>query len=93
MYRVLKANKAVRERRDHLRHPDYKEPELLATAPNQVWSWDITKLLGPTKWRISTSTSCSTSSAAVEVFDGTFDGATLGVAAWGLRARSRHGHR
>lgn len=50
MYRVLKAQKAVRERRDQLRHPDYKKPELLATAPNQVWSWDITKLLGPEKW-------------------------------------------
>lgn len=50
MYRVLKANKAVCERRDQLRHPEYKKPELIATAPNQVWSWDITKLLGPTKW-------------------------------------------
>jgi putative transposase len=50
MYRVLKANHAVRERRDQLRHPDYKKPELIATAPNQVWSWDITKLLGPEKW-------------------------------------------
>jgi putative transposase len=50
MYRVLAANAEVRERRDQLRHPEYKKPELLATAPNQVWSWDITKLLGPTKW-------------------------------------------
>jgi putative transposase len=50
MYRVLKANHAVRERRDQLRHPEYKKPELIATAPNQVWSWDITKLLGPEKW-------------------------------------------
>jgi putative transposase len=41
----------VRERRDQLRHPAYAAPELLATGPNQVWSWDITKLLGPTKWR------------------------------------------
>jgi putative transposase len=40
----------VRERRDQLRHPTYTKPELLATAPNQVWSWDITKLLGPAKW-------------------------------------------
>ena len=40
----------VRERRDQLRHPTYHKPELLATAPNQVWSWDITKLLGPAKW-------------------------------------------
>tara|TARA_R110002072_G_C7906034_1_gene529955 strand:- start:41 stop:886 length:846 start_codon:yes stop_codon:yes gene_type:complete len=50
MYRILKEQHGVRERRDQLRHPDYKKPELLATAPNQVWSWDITKLLGPQKW-------------------------------------------
>lgn len=50
MYRILNANGAVRERRDQLRHPIYKKPELLATRPNQVWSWDITKLLGPVKW-------------------------------------------
>ena len=50
MYRILHANGEVRERRDQLRHPNYKKPELLATAPNQVWSWDITKLLGPAKW-------------------------------------------
>ncbi len=50
MYRILDANKQVRERRDQLRHPEYKKPELVATAPNQVWSWDITKLLGPEKW-------------------------------------------
>ena len=40
----------MRERRDQLRHPHYQKPELLATGPNQVWSWDITKLLGPVKW-------------------------------------------
>jgi putative transposase len=50
MYRVLAQAKEVRERRDQLRHPNYKKPELLATRPNQVWSWDITKLLGPAKW-------------------------------------------
>jgi len=50
MYRVLAAAGEVRERRDQLVHPAYKKPELLATAPNQVWSWDITKLLGPAKW-------------------------------------------
>jgi putative transposase len=50
MYRVLEENGEVRERRDQLRHPAYKKPELLATGPNQVWSWDITKLLGPVKW-------------------------------------------
>jgi putative transposase len=50
MYRVLEANHEVRERRDQLRHPSYAKPELLATAPNQLWSWDITKLLGPAKW-------------------------------------------
>ncbi len=50
MYRILAANHQVRERRDVLRHPNYEKPELLATAPNQVWSWDITKLKGPIKW-------------------------------------------
>ena len=50
MYRILQANSEVRERRDQLRHPQYSKPELLAVAPNQVWSWDITKLLGPAKW-------------------------------------------
>jgi putative transposase len=50
MYRILGEVAEVRERRDQLRHPAYKKPELLATAPNQVWSWDITKLLGPAKW-------------------------------------------
>jgi putative transposase len=50
MYRILEAHHEVRERRDQLRHPPYAAPELLATAPNQVWSWDITKLLGPAKW-------------------------------------------
>ncbi|MBI3336144.1 IS3 family transposase [Candidatus Peregrinibacteria bacterium] len=50
MYRILESHNEVRERRNQLRHPQYKKPELLATAPNQVWSWDITKLLGPEKW-------------------------------------------
>ena len=50
MYRILEANQQVRERRDQLRHPDYAKPELLATGPNQLWSWDITKLKGPEKW-------------------------------------------
>ena len=50
MYRILKEDDAARERRDQLRHPTYTKPELLATGANQVWSWDITKLLGPQKW-------------------------------------------
>lgn len=50
MYRILDDNKEVKERRNQLSHPVYQKPELLATAPNQVWSWDITKLLGPVKW-------------------------------------------
>jgi putative transposase len=50
MYRVLTANHEVRERRAQLMHPRYAAPELLATAPNQLWSWDITKLKGPTTW-------------------------------------------
>jgi putative transposase len=44
MYRILDANAEVRERRAQLRHPTYSKPELLAEGPNQVWSWDITKL-------------------------------------------------
>lgn len=50
MYRILKKHNQVRERRNQLQHPIYKKPELLAERPNQVWSWDITKLLGPQKW-------------------------------------------
>jgi putative transposase len=50
MYRILGENCEVRERRNQLRHPQYSKPELLATAPNQVWSWDISKLKGPVKW-------------------------------------------
>jgi len=50
MYRILEENQEVRERRNQLRHPSYHKPELLAVAPNQVWSWDITKLKGPVKW-------------------------------------------
>lgn len=50
MYRVLASQGEVRERRDQARHPAYVRPELLATRPNELWSWDITKLLGPFKW-------------------------------------------
>jgi putative transposase len=50
MYRLLRAADEVRERRRQATHPPTIKPELLATAPNQVWSWDITKLLGPVKW-------------------------------------------
>ena len=50
MYRVLDAAHEVKERRDQVRRPPYAAPELLATRPNEVWSWDITKLLGPSKW-------------------------------------------
>jgi len=50
MYRLLAINSGCRERRNQLVHPAYAKPELLALAPNQVWSWDITKLKGPVKW-------------------------------------------
>jgi putative transposase len=50
MYRILHDNNEVHERRNQLRRPAYAKPELLATRPNEVWSWDITKLLGPAKW-------------------------------------------
>jgi putative transposase len=49
MYRVLAAHAQVRERRAQRQHPAYTKPQLVATAPNQVWTWDITKLPGPTK--------------------------------------------
>jgi len=50
MYRVLERHASTKERRDQLRYPEYSKPELLADGPNQVWSWDITKLKGPRKW-------------------------------------------
>lgn len=50
MYRILTEHQQVRERRDHIQHFCYQAPELIATRPNEVWSWDITKLLGPAKW-------------------------------------------
>ncbi len=50
MYRILRMHEEVRERRNQLIHPNHPVPRLVATAPNQVWSWDITKLLGPVKW-------------------------------------------
>jgi len=50
MYRILAEHDEVRERRNQLRRPVYQKPELLATGPNQVWSWDITRLRGPVKW-------------------------------------------
>jgi putative transposase len=50
MYRLLRARDQVRERRAQARRPPTIKPELVATAPNQVWSWDITKLAGPYKW-------------------------------------------
>jgi putative transposase len=50
MYRVLASRAPIRERRAQRTHPEYKKPELMATGPNQVWSWDITRLLGPKKW-------------------------------------------
>lgn len=51
MYRILSAHDEVRERRRIRRHPVYQKPELLATQPNQVWSWDITYLRGEATWR------------------------------------------
>ena len=50
MYRLLEQEGETGERRDQLTHPPYQKPELLATAPNQLWSWDITKLKGAAKW-------------------------------------------
>jgi putative transposase len=49
-YRVLRANEQVRERRRLATHPPTVKPELIATRPNEVWSWDVTRLAGPAKW-------------------------------------------
>jgi len=50
MYRLLSKHGEIRERRRQLQHPVYTRPELLATGPNELWSWDITRLKGPVKW-------------------------------------------
>lgn len=50
MHRILAEHGELRERRNQLRRPNYTKPELLTTQPNQLWSWDITKLRGPAKW-------------------------------------------
>ena len=50
MYRLLHDAQEVRERRNQLRHPRLEPPRLMASAPNEVWTWDITKLPGPRKW-------------------------------------------
>ena len=50
MYRILDKHQEVKERRKHVSRSHYTKPELLAAGPNQVWSWDITKLKGPQKW-------------------------------------------
>ena len=56
MYRVLRAHDEVHERRRQATHPAAKKPELLATKPNEVCSWDITKLLGPASGPTTTCT-------------------------------------
>jgi putative transposase len=50
MYRLLRQQGETGDRRRHATHPARVKPELLATEPNQVWSWDITKLAGPARW-------------------------------------------
>ena len=65
MYRILEEHDEVRERRNQLRHPAYTRPELLATEPNQLWSWDITKLRGQPNGATTTCTLCSMCTAAI----------------------------
>jgi putative transposase len=50
MHRILAEEAESRDRRNQLNRPSYARPELLATRPNELWSWDITKLRGPAKW-------------------------------------------
>jgi putative transposase len=52
MYRILHQHNEVRERRNQRQHPSYTKPELLGTEPNELWSWDITKLRGPVTWQL-----------------------------------------
>jgi putative transposase len=52
MYRILRQHDEVRERRNQRRHPAYPRPDLLTTQPNELWSWDITKLRGPITWQL-----------------------------------------
>ena len=49
MYRILAENRAVRERRAQRSHPNHPKPEVVARGPNEAWSWDVTRLLGPRK--------------------------------------------
>jgi len=51
MYRILAAHQEVKERRNQRKHPPATKPQLEATGPKQLWSWDITKLKGPAKWQ------------------------------------------
>jgi len=49
MYRILRENRAVRERRPQRKHPEYSAPICCTRAPNELWTWDITKLAGPSR--------------------------------------------
>ena len=64
MYRLLAARGEVSERRDQLAYPAYERPELLAERPNEVWSWDISKLKGPAKWTCTPPTSAGAAEAS-----------------------------
>ena len=52
MYRILAENRAVRERRAQRSHPNHPKPEVVARGPNEAWSWDVTRLLGPRKGQL-----------------------------------------
>ncbi len=65
MYRILDEYEEICERRNQLNHPNYVKPELLATKPNELWSWDITKMRGPVKGLTITCMRSWMSSAAI----------------------------
>jgi putative transposase len=65
VYRLLRAHDETGERRRHSTHPARVKPELLASAPNQCWSWDLSKLPGPAKWTWYYLTSSWTSTRAM----------------------------
>ncbi len=92
MYRVLAENHAVRDRRDQLRHPKYAAPQLLATAPKQLWSWDITKLLGATKWSyfylyVIIDVYCESDALAKRLIAETCERQGIGSGKWNLRSK------
>ena len=91
MYRILEEHGEVRERRNQRRHPNYTKPELLAEAPNQVWSWESRSFVAPSSGPTTTSTSSSTSSPATWLAGRESAALAQRLIAESCRKGSRHG--